>query len=156
MGLPVLEGGVATAGQRIAIVRNDKIGSRISVLDTPLKALQAPLDSAEAEFARGEALGGQGSVTRQHIPHLRTQAEVTRNQIAATAARRPVVVEQDAEAEGAILAPSPQRQMLTAAAGSRVQAVAARAVAASERLVSCTKREREAKRGVRSARSNDS
>jgi len=103
MELLVSEGDTVTAGQRLGMILDDKIGYQISALDAQLKALQAQLENAEAELARGEALVGQGVATTQRLDQLRTQADVTRGQIASTEAQRQVAVEQ--EAEGAILSP---------------------------------------------------
>ncbi|EYD76685.1 multidrug/cation efflux pump, membrane fusion protein (MFP) family [Rubellimicrobium mesophilum DSM 19309] len=103
MELLVSESDAVTAGQRIAVVRDDKIGFQISALDAQLKALQAQLDNAEAELARGETLVDQGVATTQRLDQLRTQADVARNQIASTEAQRQLAMEQDAEGE--VLAP---------------------------------------------------
>ena len=114
----VSEGDIVTAGQRIAVVRDDKIGFQVSALDAQLKSLQAQLDNAEAELARGEALVGQGVATAQRIDQLRTQTDVYRNQIASTEAQRQVAVEQDAE--GVILAPLGGRVLTVPAARGAV------------------------------------
>lgn len=104
VSLDVSEGDAVKAGQRIAVVRDDKIDFQISALDAQLKALGAQLQNAEAELARGQTLVDKGVATGQRLDQLRTQVDVFRNQIAATEAQRQVIVQQGAE--GDVLAPA--------------------------------------------------
>ncbi|SCM73994.1 RND family efflux transporter MFP subunit [uncultured Pleomorphomonas sp.] len=104
VSLDVSEGDPVKAGQRIAVVRDDKIDFQISALDAQLKALGAQLQNAEAELARGQTLVDKGVSTSQRLDQLRTQVEVFRGQIAAAEAQRQVVVQQGAE--GDVLAPA--------------------------------------------------
>ncbi len=105
--LLVSEGDAVEAGQRIAVVRDDKIAFQIAAYDAQLRALQAQLDKAEAELARGSSLVERGVVTAQRLEQLRTDVDVTRSQIAASEAQRSVVVQQGEE--GAVLAPASGR-----------------------------------------------
>ena len=102
--LLVSEGDTVEAGQRIALVRDDKLAFQIAAYDAQLRALEAQLEKAEAELARGASLVERGVITAQRLEQLRTDVEVTRNQIAATQAQRSVVVQQGEE--GAVLAPA--------------------------------------------------
>lgn len=102
--LLVAEGDEVEAGQRIASVRDDKIAFQIAAFDAQLRALEAQLEKAEAEFARGSSLVDRGVITAQRLEQLRTDVDVTRNQIAATEAQRSVIVQQGEE--GAVLAPA--------------------------------------------------
>lgn len=104
VSLDVSEGDTVKAGQRIAIVRDDKIDFQVSALDAQLKALDAQLQNAEAELARGQTLVDKGVATSQRLDQLRTQVDVFRNQIVASKAQRQVVVQQGAE--GDVLAPA--------------------------------------------------
>ena len=104
VSLDVSEGDTVRGGQRIAVVRDDKVDFQISALDSQLKALLAQLQNAEAELARGQTLVEKGVSTSQRLDQLRTQVDVFRNQIAAAEAQRQVVVQQGAE--GDVLAPS--------------------------------------------------
>ena len=104
VSLDVSEGDTVKAGQRIAIVRDDKIDFQVSALDAQLKALDAQLQNAEAELARGQTLVDKGVATSQRLDQLRTQVDVFRNQIVASEAQRQVVVQQGAE--GDVLAPA--------------------------------------------------
>lgn len=102
--LLVTEGDEVAAGQRIATVRDEKIAFQVSALDSQMKALEAQLKNADAELARGQALVDKGVATAQRLDQLRTQADVFRNQIAATEAQRQVVLQQGSEGE--VLAPA--------------------------------------------------
>ena len=104
VALSVSEGDTVKAGQRIAVVRDDKIDFQVSALDSQMKALEAQLQNAEAELARGQTLVDKGVTTSQRLDQLRTQVDVFRNQIAATEAQRQVVIQQGAE--GDVLAPA--------------------------------------------------
>lgn len=104
VSLSVSEGDTVKGGQRIAVVRDDKIDFQISALDSQLKALVAQLQNAEAELVRGQTLVEKGVTTSQRLDQLRTQVDVFRNQIAAAEAQRQVVVQQGAE--GDVLAPN--------------------------------------------------
>ena len=101
--LLVSEGDEVEAGQRIAAVRDDKIAFQIAAFDAQLRALEAQLEKAEAELARGPSLVDRGVITAQRLEQLRTDVDVTRNQLAATEAQRSVIVQQGEE--GAVLAP---------------------------------------------------
>lgn len=105
--LLVSEGDEVEAGQRIAVVRDDKIAFQIAAYDAQLRALAAQLEKAEAELARGSSLVERGVITAQRLEQLRTDVEVTQNQIAATGAQRSVVVQQGEEGE--VLAPASGR-----------------------------------------------
>ncbi|MAA97888.1 MAG: efflux transporter periplasmic adaptor subunit [Stappia sp.] len=105
--LAVEEGDTVTAGERIATVADEKITFQIAALDARLRALQSQLENAEADLSRAETLVERGVVTRQRLDQLRTSAEVTRNEIAATSAERSVIVRQGEE--GDVLAPADGR-----------------------------------------------
>ncbi|MEJ1159535.1 efflux RND transporter periplasmic adaptor subunit [Prosthecomicrobium sp. N25] len=102
--LRVSEGDSVKAGQRLAIVRDDKIAFQVSALDAQLRALQAQLQNAESELSRGQTLVERGVATAQRLDQLRTQADVYRSQIAATEAQRQVILQQGTEGE--VLAPA--------------------------------------------------
>ncbi|WP_152982082.1 efflux RND transporter periplasmic adaptor subunit [Prosthecomicrobium hirschii] len=102
--LLVSEGDAVKAGQRIAVVHDDKIAFQVSALDAQLKAIVAQLQNAETELARTQSLVDKGVATAQRLDQLRTQADVFRNQIASTEAQRLVIVQQGTE--GNVLAPA--------------------------------------------------
>jgi RND family efflux transporter MFP subunit len=105
--LVVAEGDSVEAGQRIAVVRDDKIAFQVAALEANERALEAQLSRAESELARGQSLVDKGVITTQRLDQLRTDVDVARNQIAATQAQRSVVVQQGAEGE--VLAPAKGR-----------------------------------------------
>ena len=104
VSLTVTEGDMVTAGQIIGTLQDDKIGFEVTALDAQLRALTAQLDNAQSELTRGQTLLDRGVATSQQLDQLSTQADVFRNQIAATEAQRQVVLQQ--AAEGAVLAPA--------------------------------------------------
>jgi len=101
--LDVVEGDSVKAGQRIAVVRDDKLNFQIAALDAQIRALEAQLETARTELSRGEALVERGVATAQRLDQLRTDVDVTSNQLAAAQAQREVVVQQ--QAEGEVVAP---------------------------------------------------
>ncbi|HHZ10228.1 MAG TPA: efflux RND transporter periplasmic adaptor subunit [Rhizobiales bacterium] len=105
--LVVSEGDTVKAGQKIAVVRDDKITFQIAALDAQLRALQAQYETAQAELERGQALVDKGVITAQRLDQLRTDVNVARNQIASTEAQREVYVQQGQE--GQVLAPGDGR-----------------------------------------------
>lgn len=101
--LLVTEGDEVSAGQRIATVRDDKIGFQIAAHDAQIEALKAQIATAETELGRGETLVQRGVATAQRLDQLRTTVEVIRGQLIAAEAARAAVVSQ--AAEGDVFAP---------------------------------------------------
>lgn len=97
--LLVSEGDEVTAGERIALVRDDKIAFQIAAIDAQLRALEAQLARAEAELARGRSLVERGVSTAQRLEQLETDVNVTQNQIDAARAQRAVSLQQSDEGE---------------------------------------------------------
>lgn len=105
--LRATEGDAVEAGDIIAVVRDDKIDFLIKAVDAQLLGLQASLRNAIAERDRAEKLIRSGAVTAQRLDQLRTEADIVRNQIAATQAQRSVLIQQ--RDEGNVLAPGKGR-----------------------------------------------
>lgn len=105
--LRVTEGDTVRAGDVVAVVRDEKLEFQIKAVDAQLLGLKASLKNAEAELDRAEKLIKSGATTAQLLEQLRTEADVVRNQIAATQAQRSVVAQQ--QSEGDVLAPSDGR-----------------------------------------------
>lgn len=103
VSLSVSEGDLVTAGQILGEIVDEKLDFQISALDAQLQATGSQLENAESELVRGEELLARGVTTAQRLDALRTQAEVLRNQIAATQAERRLVEQQ--ATEGRVLAP---------------------------------------------------
>ena len=102
--LDVTEGDVVNAGQKIAVVRDDKIDFQLAAYDAQLKALETQLANAQSELARGMTLVGKGITTQQQLDQLKTSVDVLGSQIVALQAQRSVSVEQ--QKEGDVLAPA--------------------------------------------------
>lgn len=105
--LLVTEGDEVSAGQRIAMIHDEKIGFQIAAYDAQIESLKAQLGTAETELGRGEALVQRGVATAQRLDQLRTTVDVTRGQLVAAEAGRAAVVQQ--AAEGEVLAPEDGR-----------------------------------------------
>lgn len=101
--LLVTEGDTVETGEKIAVVQDDKLAFQVAAVDAQLSALKAQLNRAEGELVRGQSLVDRGVATAQRLDQLRTDVDVTRNQIAATEAQRSVILQQ--QAEGDVLAP---------------------------------------------------
>ncbi len=101
--LDVSEGDRVEAGQRVAMIVDDKLEFRIDALDARLEALRARLATARGDLARGEQLIERGVITAQRLDQLRTEVEVLRGEISSVDSER-LVVEQQIE-EGEVLAP---------------------------------------------------
>lgn len=107
----VTEGDPVVQGQKIAVIRDDKLAFQVAAVDAQLAALTAQLERAQAELTRGQTLIDKGVVTAQRLDQLRTDVDVARNQIAAAEAQKSVIVQQ--EAEGTVLAPLDGRVLTT-------------------------------------------
>ena len=103
VSLDVIEGDLVTAAQVLARVVDAKISYQIAAIDAQMQALAAQLDNAKVELTRGEDLLARGVTTAQRLDALRTQVDVLSGQIAAVAADRRVLEQQ--ELDGAVLAP---------------------------------------------------
>ncbi|MCR5857243.1 efflux RND transporter periplasmic adaptor subunit [Mesorhizobium sp. J428] len=107
----VTEGDPVVQGQKIAVIRDDKLAFQVAAVDAQLAALTAQLERAQAELTRGQTLIDKGVVTAQRLDQLRTDVDVARNQIVAAEAQKSVIVQQ--EAEGTVLAPLDGRVLTT-------------------------------------------
>lgn len=107
MELLVSEGDDVVSGQKIAVVRDDKIAFEIDAVDAQLRAHRSQLDTATADLERAQSLVEKGVMTVQRLDQLRTQVDVARNQIAATEAQRRVLLQRNLEGE--VLAPAEGR-----------------------------------------------
>ena len=101
--LAITEGDTVSAGQKVALIRDDKIVFQIAALDAQIEAFQAQLENASSELERGQALVERGVATVQRLDQLRTSVDVLNGQISTTMAQREVILQQSAEGE--VLAP---------------------------------------------------
>jgi RND family efflux transporter MFP subunit len=107
VSLSVTEGDVVKAGQRMALVQDDKLALQVASVEAQMQALIAQRANVESDLARGQALVDRGAATVQRVDQLRTQVDVLRNQIASTEAQKQVLLQQ--ASEGAVLAPADGR-----------------------------------------------
>lgn len=101
--LVVSEGDRVSAGQRIAVVEDDKLSFQLDAIDARLEALGAQLDTASADLERGKQLKDRGVITAQRLDQLQTAFDVIDGEIRSLKSQR-LITEQQV-AEGEILAP---------------------------------------------------
>jgi len=99
----VSEGDTVTAGQRIALVRDEKIAFQIASVDAQMRAVTSRLQTAQSDLERAQTLVQRGVGTVQKVDQLQNDVTVARNDYAALEAQRSVLVKQ--EEEGEVLAP---------------------------------------------------
>lgn len=103
-GLVVDEGSAVTAGQRIATIRDPKLRLRIAAVDARLGARKAEHELAILERNRIRKLRRNGTVSQAQLDEVTTKLAVVRGEMAALAAERAVIAEE--QSEGDVLAPS--------------------------------------------------
>ncbi|MEC3860952.1 efflux RND transporter periplasmic adaptor subunit [Mesobacterium sp. TK19101] len=103
IALDVTEGDQVMAGQRIAVIEDDKLNFQIDALDAQLEALQAQLNTARSDLARGEVLIERGVITNQRLEQLQTAVNVLDGQISSLQAEK--LVAEQRITEGEVLAP---------------------------------------------------
>ena len=101
--LDVSEGDVVTTGQRIALVKDDKLEFQLEALDAQISALQARLKTAAEDLVRGEQLIKRGTITTQRLSQLQSGVDVLNGEIRGVEAQQLVINQQ--VAEGEVLAP---------------------------------------------------
>jgi multidrug efflux pump subunit AcrA (membrane-fusion protein) len=79
----------------------------MGALDARLKELEAEMQNASAELARGKSLFASGTIAKSRLDTLQTRVDVLSNQVAAAQSERAVIVQQGAE--GDVLAPASGR-----------------------------------------------
>jgi RND family efflux transporter MFP subunit len=99
IALEVTEGDAVTAGQRVAVIEDPKLSFQIDALDARLTSLQARLETARSELARGEQLIERGVITAQRLETLQTSVDVIEGEIAGLGSERLVIEQQIAEGE---------------------------------------------------------
>jgi RND family efflux transporter MFP subunit len=101
--LEVVEGARVAAGQKLARVDDPKLKLQIAALDAKIKSLEAQRELAETELARAKELRATGAATQARLDAAQTSLDVLRGSLAAAAAERAVVVQQ--QSEGDVVAP---------------------------------------------------
>jgi len=97
--LEVTEGDHVTAGQRIAMVLDDKLNFQLAAIDARLEALSAQRETARVDLERGRQLIDRGVITKQSFDQLQTGFDVLDGQIRSLESERQVVEQQVTEGE---------------------------------------------------------
>lgn len=105
--LTVDEGDMVEAGQRIAVVGDEKLALQMNAIDARVASLQAQLNQARTDLDRAEQLRRQGVIPQARLDEARTQVRVLERTVESARAERSVVAEQ--ADQGAVLAPAPGR-----------------------------------------------
>ncbi len=105
--LSVDEGSQVTAGQVVAHVADPKLRLRRKSVEARIQALESQKKLAETALARVRKLHASGTVAKARLDVAETDLEVVTRDLAAVAAERQVVVQQ--QAEGAVVAPAAGR-----------------------------------------------
>ena len=101
--LMVSEGDKVTAGQRIAMITDPKMAFQLAAMDAQISALNARLKIASEDLLRGEELIIRGTITKQRLSQLQSQADVLKGEIAAVKSEQQVI--EQSVSEGEVLAP---------------------------------------------------
>ena len=101
--LAVKDGDMVTAGQTLAVVRDDKLHLQIVSLDAEIAGLRSQLAQAGIDLGRAQALAHSGAVSRAQLDQARTAVQVATSALNARIAQRAVTAQ--LQAEGAVLAP---------------------------------------------------
>lgn len=132
--LAVREGDAVAAGQVIAVIEDAKHPLQLAALDARLGALAAQRRQALQELERTRSLRASGTATQARLEDAQTALDVVDAQVAATAAERAVIVQQ--QHEGEVLAPQDGRVLrVRATAGAVAMPGEAIATIATDRYV---------------------
>jgi RND family efflux transporter MFP subunit len=101
--LAVKDGDRVSAGQRIAVVADEKLLLQMRAVEARIQSLEAERRQASIDLERAQELRRSGVGTQARLDEARTRLQVTERNIAAMSAERQVVEQQSAE--GAVLAP---------------------------------------------------
>lgn len=105
--LSVDEGSRVAAGERIAVVHDDKLALEMKAVEERLRSLEAQRELAAIELRRARELLHTGAASQARVDDAETQLAVAERSLAALQAEREVVAER--MKEGAVLAPESGR-----------------------------------------------
>lgn len=105
--LRVDEGSEVRTGQVMAIVGDEKLGLEMRSIQARIQGLEAQLEKASSDLDRAKRLSERGVISESRLEELRTQFNVTRNNL--ESARADLSVLERKLSEGQVLAPAPGR-----------------------------------------------
>jgi membrane fusion protein, multidrug efflux system len=105
--LSVKEGNSVAAGDRVALVADQKLQLQIAALQSRIQAQQAERDQAQNDFSRASELRRTGTGTQVALDQAKTRLDVAERNLAALRTDRQVIEQQSTE--GAVLAPGAGR-----------------------------------------------
>ena len=105
--LSVKEGDRVNAGDRIAVIVDEKLQLQMQALQSRIQAQQANSDQAQLTFSRIEKLRASGTSSQAQYDQARTNFDVAQRTLQALLTDRQVIQEQ--AAQGAVLAPGAGR-----------------------------------------------
>ena len=101
--LSVKEGVRVAAGDRLALVVDQKLALQMQALQSRIQAQQAERDQAQIDFSRASELRRTGTGTQVALDQAKTRLDVAERNLAALRSDRQVIEQQSTE--GAVLAP---------------------------------------------------
>jgi len=101
--LDVSEGDIVKAGQRIALIKDDKLDFKLATMDAQISTLKSRLKTAVVDLERGQELIKRGVITKQRLDQLATQVDVLNGEILTIQSNQAVVKQQ--VSEGEVIAP---------------------------------------------------
>ena len=101
--LDVSEGDIVKAGQRIALIKDDKLDFKLATMDAQISTLKSRLKTAAVDLDRGQELIKRGVITKQRFDQLTTQVDVLNGEILTIQSNQAVVKQQ--VSEGEVIAP---------------------------------------------------
>ncbi|WP_457647421.1 efflux RND transporter periplasmic adaptor subunit [Profundibacter sp.] len=101
--LLVTEGDMVTEGQKVALIKDDKLEFQLEALDAQISALNARLKTAVEDLERGQELIKRGTITAQRLSQLQSQVDVLNGEIRGVEAQQLVIKQQ--VSEGEVLSP---------------------------------------------------
>ena len=102
--LLVDEGDLVEAGQKLALVRDDKQKLQIAAFTSKLRSLKAQLQLAKTTLKRVSTLQKTGKASQAELDKAKTQVDVVSAEISALKLEQAVV--REAQAQGDVLAPA--------------------------------------------------
>lgn len=105
--IKVREGDRVAAGDRLALVVDQKLLLQMRGIEARIQGQQASRDQAKLDFDRAQELRRTGAATQVSLEVARTQLDIAERTLQSTRSEKDVILQQSTE--GAVLAPGPGR-----------------------------------------------